>query len=278
MPWLVGAVLLAGCTRPVHSPPAVSRPDVPRKEPRRAAPTLPDVTPDLKGRTIVLTYHDFVPHRNASSLWFDCTPDEFRDQLDWLEGQGAVFVTVDDLYRHLTEARTIDKNAVLLTFADNYLGFYRFALPELRKRKIPAVMFVHTGFVGGRTGRPKMDWRQLQELSDEGLVVVASQTVTHPADLSKLDDAGLKRELTASKAQLETKLGGTSRYLAYPNGKFDERCAHAARSAGYAMAFTEEQRPSETAKSVWTVPRYVHTKWKAAWEDKWAPNRPSSSR
>lgn len=278
LPWLVAAGLLLGCTNPVQPPPTVSRPDAPREEPQAAAATLPDITPEAQGRTIVLTYHDFVPKRDASALWFDCTPAEFCGQLDWLEDQGAVFVTVDDLYRHLTEGRPIDKNAVLLTFADNYLGFYRFALPELRKRKIPAVMFVHTGFVGGKTGRPKMDWRQLQELSDEGLVMVASQTVTHPTDLTALDDQGLKRELTESKARLEDKLKEPVRYLAFPNGRFDRRCADAARAAGYAMAFTEQQRPAETAESAWTVPRYVHTKWRGAWQDKWAPNRPSRSR
>jgi peptidoglycan/xylan/chitin deacetylase (PgdA/CDA1 family) len=156
---------------------------------------------------------------------------------------------------------------VVITFADNYLGFYRYALPILRRRKIPAVMFVHTDFVGSSVGRPKMTWDQLRELDKEGLVTIASQTRTHPADLRTLSDRALREELLGSKRILEASLGHLVRFLAYPNGKFDSRVARAAKDAGYEMAFTEEQMPAERSPSIFKVARYVHTKYRRAWAD-----------
>lgn len=157
--------------------------------------------------------------------------------------------------------------SVALTFADGYEGFYRYALPILRRRKIPGTMFVHTGFVGNRSGRPKMNWPQLVELDREGLVDIASQTVSHPADLRMLSESKLRDEMVKSKATLEHVLGHVVTRIAYPNGKFDARVAKAAQAAGYTSAYTEELQPVERATSFWTIPRYVHTRWRQAIAD-----------
>lgn len=218
-------------------------------------------------RTPVLTYHDMVPVRDGKALWFDCTPSELESQLDWLSRQGAKFVSLAELEEHLTGRRTLPNKAVVITFADNYAGFYRHALPILRRRRVPVTMFVHTDFVGNQNGRPKMTWAQLQELDREGLVTIASQTRSHPADLTRLPDAKLTEEMVGSKRVLEQRLGHPVRYIAYPNGKYDARVARAAMNAGYKMGFTESQKPAERAANLYMVPRYVHTKYRTAWQE-----------
>lgn len=212
-------------------------------------------------RTPVLTFHDVIERRGPDSVWFDCTTREFREILDTLANKGAHFVSLDALFLHLSKGTALPPHAVVITFADNYLGFYTRALPILRKRHIPAAMFVHTGFVGSPVGRPKMNWKQLQELDREGLVTIASQTVSHPADLRKLSFAAQLKEMTDSKKTLEKHLGHPVRYLAYPNGKFDKNSMQAAKQAGYLMAFSEELHPAEQSPSIFAVCRYVHTKW-----------------
>ncbi len=226
----------------------------------------PLIVRDLKERTIILTYHDMVPVRNESALWFDCTPRELEQQLDWLSSRGAHFVSVQQVYAHLTTASPLPDKPVMITFADNYLGFYERALPILRKRKVPVAMFVHTDFVGSTVGRPKMTWQQLIELDREGLVTVASQTRSHPADMRTLTDQTLAEEMLGSKEALEQRLGHPVQFLAYPNGKYDRRVAQAAQSAGYLMAFTEAQKPAESSSSIFEIPRYVHTKFREAWD------------
>ncbi len=268
-PWLLAALLLvAGCQSeaPLRKERKVGEaPAVPGIRPKSTTPSA--LATKLQTKTPVLTYHDVIPTRGPKSVWFDCTEREFRDQLDWLQKRGATFVTLDQLYAHLSSGSGLPKRAVCLTFADNYQGFYRYALPILRQRKIPAAMFVHTGFVGSPVGRPKMDWNQLAELADEGLITIASQTISHPADLRDLDDAQIQREFVESKRALEARLKHPVRYLAYPNGKWNARVAKLARAAGYAMAFSEVTRPAESSESLFSVNRYVHTKTAQAWAD-----------
>jgi peptidoglycan/xylan/chitin deacetylase (PgdA/CDA1 family) len=112
-----------------------------------------------------------------------------------------------------------------------------------------------------------MSWGQLEELDREGLVTIASQTRSHPQDLRTLSNSKLREEMMGSKRALESRLGHEVPFIAYPNGKFDARVARAAQAAGYRLGFTEAQRPAERAPSLFTIPRYVHTKYREAWAD-----------
>ncbi|MEI7577814.1 MAG: polysaccharide deacetylase family protein [Armatimonadota bacterium] len=217
--------------------------------------------------TPVLTYHDIIRKRDSKSLWFDCTVDEFREQLAFLRKRNASFVSVDQLRISLSTGRPLPKNAICITFADNYLGFYKHAWPILKRERIPVAQFVHTDFVGSPVGRPKMSWKELTELDQSGLVTIGSQTCSHPADLTKLSDSQLKHELEDSKKKLELKLGHTVTTIAYPNGKFDSKVANAARKANYLIGFTENLAPAQKRLDMWRVPRYVHTKYQRAWKE-----------
>jgi peptidoglycan/xylan/chitin deacetylase (PgdA/CDA1 family) len=228
---------------------------------------VPQIKLGLPIQTICLTFHDVVPDRTADSLWFDCSVPELTAELDWLVKRRAHFITVQQLYRHLTAGAPLPGHPVCVTFADNYLGFYTYAYPLLKARGIPCAMFVHTGYVGAPVGRPKMTWVQLEELDKGGLVAVESQTVTHPVDLRKLDARTLDREMEGSKADLQKHLGHRVDFIAYPNGKFDVRSERAARAAGYLMGFSEVLTPAERSPSIFAVARYVHTKFKRAWAD-----------
>lgn len=219
------------------------------------APRLP--------RAVVLTYHDVIERRGPGSVWFDCTSAELRAQLDFMARKGATFVSIPQIEAALDGTRALPKRAVALTFADNYRGFLLRAWPLLKARRIPVALFVHTDYVGSPVGRPKMTWAELTALQRSGLVTVASQTRSHPADLRALPEARLDAEFVGAKAAIERRLGACH-YLAYPNGKYDARVARAARRAGYSLAFTEVLAPLDRAPDRWRLPRYVHTKYRLA--------------
>jgi peptidoglycan/xylan/chitin deacetylase (PgdA/CDA1 family) len=132
-------------------------------------------------------YHDIVKRRGLpGGVFFDCTKDEFAAQIQWLEEQGATPISLEQLHRHLTRGEEVPEKAVVLTFDDNYQGFYKYAYPLLKERNYPAAVFVHTNFVGDKKGpHPKMSWETLQQLDTEGLITIASHTLSHPL-LSKL--------------------------------------------------------------------------------------------
>lgn len=217
--------------------------------------------------TPVLTYHDIIPKRDQNSVWFDCTIAEFHEQIAFFRRKKATFISIETLRLALKGKADLPANAVCITFADNYLGFYRFAWPILKRERVPVAQFVHTDFVGSSTGRPKMTWKQLGELDRTGLVTIASQTCSHPADLTKLTGEQLTHELRDSKRVLEQKLGHPVTAIAYPNGKYDLRVAKAAQAANYLIGFTEVTLPAQKRPDMLRVPRYIHTKYLRAWRE-----------
>jgi peptidoglycan/xylan/chitin deacetylase (PgdA/CDA1 family) len=217
-------------------------------------------------RVPVIMYHDVLPDKN---VWFDTTTEEFEQQMKWIADQGITPISLDQLYRHLTQGEQVPDKSIVLTFDDNYQGFHDQALPILEKYKFPAAMFVHTHYVGDKSGKhPKMDWPTLKELIKNPLITIGSHTVTHPADITQLAQEDQIKELTESKATLEKELEKPMPYLAYPDGKNDKTVQENARSAGYKMAFTMENTPAEESPNIMCVGRYIQTRIEKAWDDR----------
>jgi peptidoglycan/xylan/chitin deacetylase (PgdA/CDA1 family) len=256
-----------GCESDLRST-RITLPNSTPEEP--AAPPYDEISIKAQGSRIpVIMYHDVVAVRTPESQWFDCSVDEFRAQLDFLASRGAVPISIGDLYDHLTTGKPVPEGAVVLTFDDNYQGYYDNALPILREYGYPSAMFVHTGFVGNKEGRyPKMDWDTLREIVKDPLVTIGSHTISHPDDLSKLDPEEQMRELTVSKEELERELGKPMDFFAYPNGKYDEESERLTRAAGYKMSFSIDNGLAEESPGILAVKRYVHTRLEKAWEDR----------
>ncbi len=219
----------------------------------------------LGQRVPVIMYHDIIEERNRDSQWFDCTAAEFEDQMKTIQQDGSVPISLDELYKHLTTGSRIPDKAIVLTFDDNYQGFFDRALPVLERYNFPATMFVHTAFVGNKSGlHPKMDWPTLETLAHNPLITIESHTVTHPDDITLLGSDQQRHELEDSKQELESKLGVKIDYLAYPDGKNDPMTQDLARQAGYKMAFSIDNMLAEESPNILCVGRYVHTRLQKA--------------
>lgn len=272
-------VLAGGCTprsveqTPPAPPPATSAEVVATPTPAPAAfdPAVyePLSVRSQDNRIPVIMYHDIVAKRGTGSVWFDSTKAEFEAQMQWLLDQGAQPISLDALHRHLVRGEPVPEGAIVLTFDDNYQGFYDNAYPILRQFNFPAAMFVHTNFVGDKTGaHPKMDWDTLRALDTEGLVTIGSHTLSHPDDMRLLAPEQQEKELVESKALLEGELGHAVPYLAYPNGRADATTIELAQRAGYTLAFTIANGLAEESPGVLAVHRYIHTRLDKAWQER----------
>lgn len=275
--WLLAlaafAVSGASCpSRKSAEPTLVDRPAGPTPVPTPAPfdPTLyAPISPRAQNRRIpVIMYHDIVATKKQKTVFFDCTADEFKEQLAFLESEGAQFISAEQLHRHLVRGDEVPEKAVLLTFDDNYQGFYDNAYPLLKEKRIPCVMFVHTAFVGKKEGpHPKMDWETLKALDGEKLVTIASHTVNHPGEFEKQPLDVQQTELYQAKQTLEAELGHPIPYIAYPEGRGDEQTFSLAQQIGYTLGFTVENGPAEQSPGILAVNRYIHTRLKKAWEE-----------
>ena len=116
-------------------------------------------------------------------LFHDVEAQAFTRQLEFLRANGYRALALEE-YLTLTSRKSGPRNRrqVLLTFDDARLSFYQEVLPALRASGSHATLFAPTLWMGA--SRPPgaerfMDWRQLEECADSGLVDVASHAHRH---------------------------------------------------------------------------------------------------
>lgn len=135
----------------------------------------------------------------------------------------------------------------VVTFDDGYENVIDNALPELEKRRIPFTLFIITDALGKvpywLTGYRDPAWYglvmsadRLRSLSSE-LITVGSHTVTHPA-LPALSAENARRELSESRAQLESILNRRVRLFSFPYGAYNAKLLEWSRGAGYERVFS----------------------------------------
>lgn len=225
-----------------------------------------EISPKAQTRRIpVIMYHDVVLKRDKNAVWFDTTVKELEEQFTFLEEHGYTPISLSDLHQHLLGLKEVPEKSIVLTFDDNYQGFYDNAYPLLRAKNYPSAMFVHTNFVGSKSGsHPKMSWETLKTLASEGLVTIGAHTQSHPENLKDLPMYRQRQEIAESKRILEEHLGVKVPYLAYPVGSNDDETQQIAKDCGITMAFTMENGPVEESPNILALNRWIQTKFAEA--------------
>ena len=210
------------------------------------------------GRLTLVGWHRFDSGLNSGSDGLSTPVDVFRRQLDALERWGATVLSLDDATR-LCMADALPDRAVALTFDDGYASAVETAWPLLRERKLPATLFVVTGYLDGakrfrwdsadaadgadsadRGNRTRLATRdQVVAAAAEGLEI-GSHTVSHPW-LPHLRAGDLERELVDSRVAVEKLLSLPVRSLAYPMGGWNSAVLAAACRAGYTIGVTTDR-------------------------------------
>jgi Predicted xylanase/chitin deacetylase len=211
-------------------------------------------------------WHDVVPGKK--DVWFDVTTREIAEQFAEIKRRGFHVVSLDELYKHLTAGSALPARPLVITFDDTTEGIYRYAYPLLRRNRFPAILFIHTAYVGVKTEKEHCTWSQLKEMQQSGLVSIQSHTHTHSADLKKLSDSQLHSELTKSRSLIEQQMGRPCYALAYTEGGHDARVRKAVVAAGYKIAIDESWGSAESSPDLAQVHRYTtHRRWKQALDD-----------
>ncbi|HXE96131.1 MAG TPA: polysaccharide deacetylase family protein [Dongiaceae bacterium] len=147
---------------------------------------------------------------------------------------------------------------VCLTFDDAFFDFYHLVFPLLKKYSLRAVLAVPAQYILDDTAvpvdvrlsvpheeshhdgvyqlkAPYCTWKELKEMSESGLVSIASHSYSHSAIRSD-GSVDLDLELSRSKQILEEKLGITVRTFVYPYGTYDKgACQAVKRNYEFAM-------------------------------------------
>jgi peptidoglycan/xylan/chitin deacetylase (PgdA/CDA1 family) len=150
----------------------------------------------------------------------------FEAQLSYLADRENVLT--------LDEAVGSESNGgVVVTFDDGASDFHEHALPLLMRYRIPAVLYLATGYPEGDRvstlpAGEGLTWSQLEDVVSSGLVTVGSHTHSH-ISLSSAHERDAEDEMRRSKELIEDRLGAPCRHFAYPFAVSSEGADRAAR-------------------------------------------------
>jgi peptidoglycan/xylan/chitin deacetylase (PgdA/CDA1 family) len=198
-------------------------------------------TPDgtfREGRVPILMYHYVsVPPDDADIYRLDLsvTPDQFEEQLAWLDDNGYTTITLYQFTEWLTDGTELPEKPVILTFDDGYRDNYENAFPIMQKYGQVGTFFILTGVT--EAGDPNyMTWAMLREMAEAGMNI---EIHAHEhLDLANRDDAYLKYQVADPADILEQRLGYHPRFMAYPGGSYDENTIKALKDADYWLGLT----------------------------------------
>ena len=184
----------------------------------------------------VLMYHQVVVNPIKSKYQIFVIKNQLDGHLKSLRKRGYESLTFKDIY---TGKRV--KRPVILTFDDGYLNNYEFLLPLLKKYHMKAVIFV----LGNRNLKTNvwdslngeqvfklMSDKHIRAMHESGLVEIGSHGLNH-SHLMNMDDAGLEREISDSKAFIENIIQSSVISFSYPYGEYGDREKKAVDKAGY---------------------------------------------
>ena len=138
-----------------------------------------------------------------------------------------------------------------VTFDDGFVSVVENALPELRVRSIPCVIFVPSAALGEHpvwiraphadAEEHVLDAHALAELSRDPLVTIGSHSMSHP-NFTRINDEEARRQMQGSKAILERVTGREVSGFSFPHGAYTPACLSLARECGYLRIYTIEPR------------------------------------
>jgi peptidoglycan/xylan/chitin deacetylase (PgdA/CDA1 family) len=191
----------------------------------------------------ILMYHEITERPVPGFRKYCVTPKAFAAQMDWLVRLGYVSLTLDALREHLTLGSKLPPRAVVITFDDGFSDCVRLAPPVLMSRGLTATFFPVAGLVGtsstwlaARLGvqLSLATWDALRDLVKQGFGC-GGHGLTHQP-LGELPPDTCRWELVESKRLLESELGRSVDYLAYPYGSYTPEVRLIAAEAGYRLA------------------------------------------
>ena len=224
-----GATGTSGATGSKQTAGAPSRQSASGGKVRNATPQ-PDWRP-YTGPVPILEYHVLgAAPADAPYPELYVTRPDFHQQMNWLDDHGYQAVTLEAVEDAWYHGGTLPAKPVVVSFDDGYRPQFTYALPELRRHGWPGVLNL------------KAEGSDLYASNVEAMIAagweLASHTINH-SDLTTLDAAGLKEELSGSRQLLQREYGVPVKDFCYPAGQFDSTVIAAVKEAGYVTATTE---------------------------------------
>ncbi len=180
----------------------------------------------------ILTYHGISNETNPDET---VTPEEFEKQLQYIEENYKV-ISLEEAVEYIQNDIEKAAGSIVITFDDGYSDNYHYAYPLLRKYNFPATIFLISNFINDVAGK-YLSQSQIDKM-ERNNISFGSHTISHRI-LSRLTNEEVVREISDSKAVLESRLGRNVNSFAYPVGTradFNEEIIGIVKTCNYSYA------------------------------------------
>ena len=229
-----------------------------------------------KPRKIILLYHSV-----GNTPWA-MPGHQFSEQMQWLVDTCEVLSL-----NELIHSKAGEKIQVAITFDDGYACLHDFAASILESKKIPAFIYLNTGWIsetsfnrypsdaglGHYSGEHFLTWEEVSILHKQGWEF-GSHGVNH-LDLTCCSTDHAYKELLFSKKDLEARLKKNVGHFAYTWGRHNANLRKTVQSVGYSHAVAAHHEPLSHKMNAFAIPRmnianeYSFHDFKAIVSGKW---------
>ena len=208
----------------------------------------------------ILMYHAFTDADERDR--FVVPERSFKRQLMALRALRYEVIGLDRFVDAMRTGARLPRRAVALTSDDGYVDNLRIALPLLRRRGLPATIFLVSRRLGGANdwtedgplaGRPLISEEDAGRIQADGFEIGAHSR--NHVSLPDTGDDALRSEVEGSREDLEALLGRPVRAFAYPYGSVDDRAMAAVAAAGFEVGLAVEDRRATVAANPLKLPR-----------------------
>ena len=214
----------------------------------------------------ILYYHKVLPKMPKYKKSSVVLLKNFDKQMHYLKRKGYTTISLESLSNYLDNKQQLPKKSVLITFDDGYYSVYKYAYPILERHGMKAIIFLSSNFINGGKNPEKvtlcspsiksnlnalkdikqnpdsylpLSWNNVHFLKSRGYSF-GSHMMNH-ANLSKLSDLQLAKELKASKKKIELKINKNVFALSYPSGGYNCKVINFLKNkTNYKLAFTSQ--------------------------------------
>lgn len=218
---------------------------------------------EAPGRNLPVVMYHHITEKPARAGKYVITASELRHDLETIQKNGYVTVTVRDLIDYVDGKRQLPEKIIMLTFDDGFESVRELAWPLLKEKQMTAEIFA----VGSITetysqnhdrnvNYAYLNWDDLRELDESGQFEVHNHTydmhstnnkgrkgLSRKRGESPIDyEETLKDDLMHMQQLLKSCSGVESLAVAYPFGSYSNETLGIVRSLGFKATFVCEER------------------------------------
>ncbi|MCU0650781.1 MAG: polysaccharide deacetylase family protein [Candidatus Omnitrophica bacterium] len=176
----------------------------------------------------------------------------FERQMKFLKRNKYNVISLTEAAGLIAGKKKIPAGTLVLTFDDGNLDNYTYAFPILKKYGLKATIFLIVNDIG----KPdKLNWGQIKEMQDSGLIDFGSHSVSHPFLECITDPAVLLQEILGSKQALEMSLKKPVLSFSYPCGRLNQEVRQKVVDSGYMAAVVTNPGKSFASDDVFALKR-----------------------